>query len=45
MWLGSLWWTVARFQRQPSFKGNLFSHWLLFSWLAYYAFPYLGELP
>jgi hypothetical protein len=45
MWLASLWWTVARFQRQPSFKGNLLSHWLLFAWLAYYAFPYLGELP
>ena len=45
MWLASLWWTVVRSQRQPSFKGNLFSHWLLFAWLAWYAFPYLGELP
>jgi hypothetical protein len=44
-WLASLWWTVVRSQRQPSFKGNLFSHWLLFAWLAWYAFPYLGELP
>jgi hypothetical protein len=45
MWLASLWLTVVRSQRQPSFKGNLFSHWLLFAWLACYAFPYLGELP
>jgi hypothetical protein len=45
MWLASLWWTVVRFQRHPSFRGNLFSHWLLFAWLAWYAFPYLGELP
>jgi hypothetical protein len=45
MWLASLWWTVVRCQRQPSFVGNLFSHWLLFAWLAWYAFPYLGELP
>jgi hypothetical protein len=45
MWLASLWWTVVRSQRQPSFKGNLFSHWLLFAWLSWYAFPYLGELP
>jgi hypothetical protein len=44
-WLASLWWAVVRSQRQPSFKGNLFSHWLLFAWLAWYAFPYLGELP
>jgi hypothetical protein len=45
MWLASLWWTVVRSQRQPSFKANLVSHWLLFAWLAWYAFPYLGELP
>jgi len=44
-WLASLWWSVGRSQRQPSFKGNLFTHWLLFAWLAWYAFPYLGELP
>jgi hypothetical protein len=28
-----------------SFKISLFLHWLLFAWLAWYAFPYLGELP
>jgi hypothetical protein len=45
MWLACLWWAMVRSQRQPSFKRNLFSHWLLFAWLAWYAFPYLGELP
>jgi hypothetical protein len=28
-----------------SFKTSLFLHWMLFAWLASYAFPYLGELP
>jgi hypothetical protein len=31
--------------RKPSFVFNLTLHWLLFAWLAWYAFPYLGELP
>lgn len=30
---------------KPSFGLNLALHWLLFVWLAWYAFPYLGELP
>jgi hypothetical protein len=28
-----------------SFKYSLFLHWILFAWLAWCAFPYLGELP
>jgi hypothetical protein len=28
-----------------SFRSNLMLHWTLFAWLAWYAFPYLGELP
>jgi hypothetical protein len=28
-----------------SFGFNLFLHWMTFAWLAWYAFPYLGELP
>ncbi len=28
-----------------TFKYSLFVHWILFAWLAWYAFPYLGELP
>jgi hypothetical protein len=31
--------------RKSSFVFNLTLHWLLFAWLAWYAFPYLGELP
>jgi hypothetical protein len=27
----------------PSFVRNLALHWVLFAWLAWYAFPYLGE--
>ena len=32
-------------KRESSFRLNLALHWLLFAWLAWYAFPYLGELP
>jgi hypothetical protein len=32
-------------KRSSSFVLNLFLHWILFAWLAWYAFPYLGELP
>lgn len=28
-----------------SFGVSLLLHWMLFAWLAWYAFPYLGELP
>jgi hypothetical protein len=28
-----------------SFKFSLLLHWMLFAWLAWYAFPYMGELP
>jgi hypothetical protein len=28
---------------QPSFIWNLALHWVLFAWLAWFAFPYLGE--
>jgi hypothetical protein len=45
VWLVFLWWTVIHCRSQPSFKGHLLSHWFLFAWLAWYAFPYLGELP
>ena len=30
--------------RPTSFRVNLFVHWILFAWLAWYAFPLLGEL-
>jgi len=32
-------------KRSSSFRFNLLLHWFLFAWLAWYAFPYLGELP
>lgn len=32
-------------RRHPSFGINLGFHAALFAWLAWYAFPYLGELP
>ena len=35
----------AAWKLRPSFTLNLVVHWLLFAWLAWYAFPYLGELP
>ena len=40
LWLVFIWGT-----RQPKFSHNLLAHWLLFVWLAWCAFPYLGELP
>ena len=45
-WLAALW-TMASHnrRREPSFQSSLFLHWVLFAWLAWYAFPYLGELP
>ena len=44
-WLAALWLVVVRCWRKPSVIGNLILHWLLFAWLGWYAFPYLGELP
>jgi hypothetical protein len=45
-WIAFLWLIFARYwKREPSFKINLLLHWVLFAWLAWYAFPYLGELP
>jgi hypothetical protein len=35
---------ASDWKARPSFKSNLFLHWMLFAWLAWYAFPYLGEL-
>jgi hypothetical protein len=36
---------VWSWRRGSSFNTSLFWHWMLFAWLAWYAFPYLGELP
>lgn len=40
--LGGFGWA---WNRQSAFWTNLLLHWALFVWLAWYAFPYLGELP
>lgn len=44
-WLFLLWLAFVRGWRKPLFLNNLLAHWLLFAWLGWYAFPYLGELP
>ena len=46
VWVAFLGLTLAMNRRRaPSYGFNLFLHWVLFAWLAWYAFPYLGELP
>jgi hypothetical protein len=45
VWLAVLWVLFVRQLRQPSFAGNLTVHWIFFAWIAWYAFPYMGELP
>jgi hypothetical protein len=40
-----LWAILCRSSRLCSFRANLLFHATLFAWLAWYAFPYLGELP
>jgi hypothetical protein len=45
-WAACLALAFGRSWKEPSsFSYNLFVHWMLFAWLAWYAFPYLGELP
>ena|SRR5882757_6028638 len=46
VWAGFLLLAFVRsWKVQSTFKFNLFVHWMLFAWLAWYAFPYMGELP
>ena len=44
-WLAGILASLRRYKRAPNFVNNLLFHWLLFTWLSWYAFPYLGELP
>jgi hypothetical protein len=45
VWLALIWALFQRCRRAgPSFYSNLLSHWLLFAWLAWYAFPFFGEM-
>jgi hypothetical protein len=45
VWLLALWAMLYRSAKTSSFSANLLFHGALFAWLAWYAFPYLGELP
>jgi hypothetical protein len=43
-WATVLWVLFTRNRkREPSFTANLLFHWVLFAWLAWYAFPFFGE--
>ena len=45
VWITVLWFMFVRnWKTEPSFKVNLLLHWLLFFWLAWYAFPFFGEM-
>ena len=44
LWVGLLWILLRQGIRTPSFLGNILFHWMLFAWLSWYAFPWLGEL-
>jgi hypothetical protein len=41
---GTLVGVAWRGRRRPSYAKSYAFHWLLAAWLAWYAFPYLGEL-
>jgi len=44
-WVGFLGLSFRRtFKATTTFRTSLFLHWMLFAWLAWYAFPWLGEL-
>jgi hypothetical protein len=45
MWTGFLTFVFRRSVTTiASFRRSLFVHWMLFAWLCWYAFPWLGEL-
>jgi hypothetical protein len=44
VWVAMVWVMLVRSRKaEPSFKANLLLHWMLFAWLAWYAFPFFGE--
>jgi hypothetical protein len=44
-WVSILWAIFIRSRKaEPSFKLNLLLHWFIFAWLAWYAFPFFGEI-
>jgi hypothetical protein len=45
LWVGFRGFAFARsWKGTSSFRWSVFVHWMLFAWLAWYAFPWLGEL-
>jgi hypothetical protein len=36
---------LRRWKKESTYRASLAVHWVLFAWLGWYAFPYLGELP
>jgi hypothetical protein len=45
LWMVLLWLVFSWSRKeQPSFRTNLVVHWVMFAWLAWYAFPFMGEL-
>jgi hypothetical protein len=45
LWMVVLWLLFSRSRKEePSFTTNLAVHWVMFAWLAWYAFPFMGEL-
>jgi hypothetical protein len=44
-WIAILAASIVFCRKKNSFAANLIFHWLLFAWLGWFAFPYLGELP
>jgi hypothetical protein len=44
-WIAILTAYIVVARGKNSFAANLIFHWLLFAWLGWFAFPYLGELP
>jgi hypothetical protein len=40
-----LWRFLVQARSAPSFRHSFLFHWTLFAWLAWFAFPLLGEMP
>jgi hypothetical protein len=45
LWIAVLAGMLLGIRKKSSYAFNLAFHWMLFAWLSWYAFPYLGELP
>jgi len=45
VWIILLWFVFLWARNKGSFRANLLAHFLLFAWLGWQAFPYMGEFP